>query len=346
MIQENIIKSNLLGIVGWNEPTISGLPTLDSGNTGSTSGLKFDEAHPLVSINNLYHTVEDKDLNDANFNTLLDRLQEDTIIRVCEDVFGTDTRHLETKTMFPFERSFENTQTPGSGFMCVQLAPPLNRRLVYVLNAVSIALDSAKTFNIYLYNSSKKTALQSKSVTSVAGEEVKTALGWVISPVSPDYSGGNFYIGYAEADLDGAKPYKRDWDRANEELESEKFISEFQRIGISSGVIDVTDYTNLEEPYGINLEWSVYVDSTDLIVSNKHLFGRAIQYGMAIKVLQTIRSTTRSNIEQRLTDDFRGIADFELEGAKHSLVPRYRAAIAELKEHFVPRKTPSKGQFV
>ena len=347
MIQHSIIKGStygLYGIVGWNQSTISGMPVLDADNIGSTSGLKFDEAHSLVTIQNIYETQENVNISQANFNTLLDRMQEDVIIRVCNDVFGTDSQHIETKTLFPFERSFENTQDPADGFVCIQIETPTNRRFVYVINSVSVALDSAVTFDIKLYNSSKKDAIQTESVTTVAGEETKVLLGWIISPVGTTYSGGNFYIGYKEADLGSGKPYLRDWEQANDYLQG-KFCKEFLRIGANGTEIDFTDQTALEEPYGFNIDWSTYTDWTDAIISSRQIFANALYYGMAIKVLQQVRSTTRSNVIQRLNDDFRGIADFELDGSKNGITSQYQKATTELREHFFPRRLIRKGQF-
>lgn len=344
MIQHSIIKVALYGIVGWNQPTITGLPVIDPGNLGSTSGKKFDESHPLVSIQNINDTQEDDSISDANFNTLLDRWQNDVIGKVCEDVFGSDSRHLETKTLFPFERSFENIEDPETGFVCVQMATPLNRRFAYVINSVSIALDSAKTFEIKLYNSGKKDAIFTKEITTVAGEEVKLALGWVISPVGVSYPGGKFYLGYKESDLDGAKPYKRDYEESNDYLDG-MLCTDFLRIGADGTEIDFADQTSLEEPFGINIDWSSYTDWTDLIVSNRQIFATAIYYGMGIKTLQQVRSTTRSNIVERLNEDFRGIADFELDGSKNSITAKYQKAIDELREHFFPRQQAMEGQF-
>ncbi len=347
MIQHSVIKGTtygLYGIVGWNQSTVADQPTVDAGNLGSTSGLKFNEAHPLVTIQNIYDTQEDTAISDAEFNTLLDHWQEDVIVRVCNSVFGADSRHMETKTLFPFERSFENTEDPGDGFLCIQMVMPLNRRFVYVINSVSLALDSAKTFNVKLYNSGVKAAIQTKSITTVADEETKTALGWIISPVGNTYPGGNFYLGYEESDLDGAKPYKRDYENANIYLDG-RFCKEFQRIAVAGNEINFTDPTNLDQPFGLNIEWSVYTDWTDAIISNRQIFANAIYYGMTIKILQQIRSTTRSNIVQRLNEDFRGIADFELDGAKNSIMSQYDKAIEELKEHFFPRRQVIKGQF-
>jgi len=362
MFNESIIKTNLSGMVGWNQPTTTGYDIVDAGNLGSTSGLKFDEGNSLVTIKNVKETQEDKDIIDVDFNTFLDNLQNSCIIDVLTKAFADKSESVENKTLFPYEQRFENSHTPGSGFVGVQIRPSLNKRVSAKISNISVAFDAVKTFKLYLINSQKPTkadALAEIEVTTVIGQDVKFyVLDFDIPLSGAGFSGGNFYLGYFESDLDGAQPYKRDWENASAPILSGDFLFptfhrfinhrnidnsgyidiRFYRMGITGTTINVDERDSLSDGHGINFEYQVYNDWTDLIIQNKTLFARSIQLQMAAKVTEGIMFSTRSNSTQRLMDDnIRNLAAFALNDTTTGIRALLNKEIQNIRKTFFPK---------
>ena len=357
MFNESIVKSQLFGLVGWNQPTTTGYDIVDAGNLVSSSGLKFDEGNSLVTIKNLKETQEDKDITDDEFNTYLDNLQNSCIIDVLIKVFSEKNESIENNTLFPYEQSFKNVHTTGSGFVGIQIKPSINKRITAKISNLSVSFNKAKTFKLYLINSQKPTkadALAEIEVTTIVGQDVKYYITDFDIPLSGiNQTGGNYYLGYFESDLDGAKPYKRDWENSSSPIHSGEndntpFIGiSFYRMAVSGTTIDVTNRTSLADAYGINFEYQIYNDWTDLALQNKTLFARSIQLQMAAKVTEGIMFSTRSNLTQRLMDDnIRNIAGFalndstsgirtllnkEIENIKHTFFPNHRIKVKTLR---------------
>lgn len=80
------LREELINRVGWKQPTDSTL-TIDTDNQTTESGRYFQDEHAFVTIDNIYHTMHQKNADDAEFNAYLKQLKERAIILVISDVF-------------------------------------------------------------------------------------------------------------------------------------------------------------------------------------------------------------------------------------------------------------------
>src|SRR5450759_3369642 len=87
MIAWDKILSELIGVVGWRQSTITGDVTVDAANLASSSGLYVQGAHPIVTVKNIKATQEDNAISDANMNIVLSNLTKDGISNVLNHVF-------------------------------------------------------------------------------------------------------------------------------------------------------------------------------------------------------------------------------------------------------------------
>ena len=88
MIQIDIINSLAVGVVGWEQPTRSGSPTITTANLANSSGLTFQGGHGLCTIENIKSTIDDEAITDANLNTYLSALSSRALNDVCNAVFN------------------------------------------------------------------------------------------------------------------------------------------------------------------------------------------------------------------------------------------------------------------
>lgn len=83
------LRNRLMNRVGWKQPTGSSY-AIDSDNMESESLRYFQDEHPCVTLDNIYHTMEPEGSTDYEFNAHLKLLKERAIILVVSDVFKTN----------------------------------------------------------------------------------------------------------------------------------------------------------------------------------------------------------------------------------------------------------------
>lgn len=314
MIRSDKIKSSLFGGVGFREPTNPEYTGVNETNQGSTSGLYFQDASNFVTIQNIKDCQGDKDIPISDFNTYLTNMQNSVIDDVCREVVGGENKMLYFENIYPYEKSFNETLTPSTKFVGFEIYPYLKNDKVAKVEWVELTFDSAATFTLYLYNSNLNTAIKTQEVTTSANEsKIVSLTDWFIDDDST-YKGGQFYLGYFESDLGTAKPIKRDFERATLQKQNAFYSIRPCRVDNSATILDIEEVDYLEDTYGLNIGMSIYNDFTQTIINNKHLFYPAIQYGMAVKVLDLIRTSVRSNLTQRLTSEVIQEIQFELYG--------------------------------
>jgi len=326
VINEAIIIQELFGLVGFRDSTITGYDIVDATNQESDSGLIFQDGYKLVTIKNIHETQEDVEISEVNFNTYLTNLQNSCIIDVCKKITNKKSGVIESNTLFPYEQTFENTENVSSGFIGIKIKPSLNERLLLKVNAITAAFDSAITLAVKLMNSETGTEIYTQDITTVDKQQVKQIVNWNISLNRSGITGGSYYLGYYVSDLSGAKPYKRDYENASSFLPSSKFYMEFRNNTVTGTRINPDVFDGISEPYGLNIQYSVYTDWTQLLIENKYMLARAIQLQMAERVIEQVLTSTRSNIDERLTKDIRQLANFALEGSE--AVPGIRRKLA------------------
>lgn len=330
MIRSEVIKSSLFGGVGFRNPTDTDYNIVKEPNTTSNSGLYFDDASGFVTIQNIKECQPDRNITVNEFNTYLGNLQKQVIDDVIRQVVTEKSKMLYSLNMFPYAKTFDKTLAVDDGFVGFEIEPTRFNQTLCKLEWVELAFDTAVTFNLYLFNTNKKEPIKTQSVTTSAGESVTVNLSdWFVDDEN-EFKGGRFYIGYFEADLNGAKPYAKNYEAANVQMCNVFFNLFPVRVEQASEVLNIREVDYMSDTGGLNVGINIYNDFTNIIVHNKHLFYSAIQYGMGVKVLNLIRTSIRSNITQRLTREMIPDIEFELYGNE-------TLGIAGLKSEYLSR---------
>jgi hypothetical protein len=304
MIRPDRIKSEMFGGVGWRQTTLTGYPTLDADNLESRSGLIFQDATSFVTIQNIYDCQQDDSLNDAGFNTCLDNLQDAVILETCQKIQQNESDFIQSVNLFPYEKLFKNTLDPDSRFVGFQIKNTRQTDVLSKINWIELSFDSIATFNVYLYNSNKPSSpIKTVEVTTVANESVVVNFeDWELADAET-FKGGYFYWGYFEDDLGGAKALKKDYDLSDYQVYTKCNYISPMTMSYSGTTIDPESITETNDTYGLNFCIDSYNDYTELFIRNKAMFYQAIYYQMAEKIYNLIRTSTRSNIVERLTNN-------------------------------------------
>ena len=342
MIRSDKITTAFFGSVGFRESTLPGIPALSSENKESKSGLFFQDGNFLVELNNIYDCQNDIDITDDNFNALLNNMQNAVILESIRKVSERQSDFIQSSNLYPYEKSFESLLETDGRAVGFQITPCQKNGYILEIPWIELSFDTAKTFNVYLFNSNlPKSPIQTKSVTTVAGESVIADLYWHITDDS-SYKGGKFYLVYFEDDLDGAKAYEKNYELSSYQVSTRFYdVCPVTMTHISKD-IDVTSVHEQSETYGLNIGVNVYNDYTELFIRNKSLFYDLIMHQMTEKVLNLMITSTRTNITERINQAKLALYGSTEHGIESSGA-KIKRAVEDLKKMLFYQPIISKG---
>jgi hypothetical protein len=194
--------------------------------------------------------------------------------------------------------------TNRNQFVGLKLKLAKNGDFAIKMNTIELFFDKTITFNMYLYNDMTIAPIYVKEVTTSANEQVIIDLSddAILNNLSTKYNkGGLWYFGYYQEDIEaqGAKAifysvanemFKPVWVWAySAPMQTINGQRNFQRNNI--GANNMT--------YGMNIEITTYVDATNNIVQNRHLYDNLIGLQMSAKIVESMIFSVRNNGTQR-----------------------------------------------
>lgn len=172
-----------------------------------------------------------------------------------------------------------------------------------IFNSLELYFNANVSFNMYLYNDMTMPPIAVIPVTAQANQQtiINLKQSVINTYLSPSNKGGIIYFGYYQADLGTAQavyypinnqlfhPVKL-WAYSSPVTTDSQGNRNFVRNNIGAN--------NLT--YGMNLEVCTFVDPTENIISNSHLFDELFILKMAEKCIKDIIFSYRSNGIQRV----------------------------------------------
>ena len=311
MFQVDKIKSNLYGIVGFRQPFNYTYAILDTDNQISRSGY-FATDNPYVKIESLKSVQDYKDISDADFNIYLKRIQEGSIINVCNQVFsGFDYR--DRNLLYKNANNKVEQESLVDGFVGYKICVSSEKNVAFKITRVLLDFDTVGTFKLLLFNTNKSVPIESKDIT-ITDTQQEVVLNWVVDNSDITYK-GDYYLGYIKTATTPI-PYKRNYNNSN-------FMSYFSKLSFekvqSKGhatetLFDLTLEEGLSEDIGLNPDITVYEDFTNVIIQNESILSRAIQLDMIISVLREYSYSLRSNGSERKSEELAIRILAEIEG--------------------------------
>lgn len=301
MYRRSEVISKLFGQVGFSDPTMAEYAGIvDADNKQSKSGRYFDRFHAAVTIQNIHEAANiDPAISDADFNKLLKEMQEDCIYTVLDGVFNSPE---VTEQVLEFDTCDEPpVLIPNAGrFVGRQIRVASDKGKSVRINAITLYFNGDATFNMYLFNSLKKSPLK---ILEVSTEEDNQVIiepeDWILNYADSGNKSGVFYIGYFQDDLGSVQAYDEQppyWNCAKcfstARMEADR-------------VPDVADFIRFNpylgtRTFGLNFEITTVADYTEKIRLAPQVFTRAVGMQMTAKVIEMMIYSTRSNIIQRI----------------------------------------------
>ena len=329
----------MLGVNGWKQSLLSGAPVIDAGNIATTSGAYYNsDFSSLVTVDNIVNVYETTELDDSQVNTLLNEIVEGSATKMLNAVFNDDD-FIQNNILFPYENDFTKTLTNDTSFVGYEINTVKRKEILNIINRITLTFNGIDTVKILLFNSGKKTLVDSVDITTAADEETNQELTDWLLPYVNSVNGGNWYIGYLRSGIT-AEAYNREYELANQ-MNCFNCIS--MKPIIVSGhdtetLFDVNDIEYTSEYYGMNFDISTFKNYDSIITQNKNKFSKALGLQVAATVLDMIANNNRSNRIERTTKDNAVIQlnGFVSENVKQvGILAKLAKEIKSLKDIFV-----------
>jgi hypothetical protein len=298
MFDKNVVQTKLSGLVGYDAPLNPDFFVLDSDNLESRSGYKYTDT-PYAKLEALRDTQDFAGIDSTQFNQLLRTVNNNAITSVCNAVFSNKNTPSFVDRQKVYKYASNKSQIEElleNGFVGHKFCFENKPNITAEITSVNLDFQGTGDVTVLLYNTQNLAPVESKVVT-ITGDNQEEKLGWKMYSQSGDY-----YLGYI---YDGTlKPFKRSYELAN--IESGiTYLRHYKRTvkGFVGGNIwDVTKDESTGETTGLNPDVTVFNDYTDLIVQNEQLFANAIYLQGAISFLNYVKSSLRSNKNQRISE--------------------------------------------
>jgi len=304
----------LYGVVGFRQPFNPEFAILDAANQISRSGL-FITDNPFVKIEYILANVDYKGLTDADFNTILKNMQEESISNVCSRVF-TGADYIDRQVLYPYAQNKVNTETLPQGLITHKIGVSIDKNIAFEITRILLDFEGAGDIELMLFNTADEDPIFTKTIT-ITSTHQEEILNWKVDNSGATYK-GEYYLGYRTnaAGIGTLKPYKRDYEQSNVtssitylNIQKQMFVGH-----ATDKLPDLRTEESYDEASGLNPDITVYEDFTDLIKQNEMLFARAINLDLQISCLGQYQASSRSNKDQRNSDRVSIRVTQEIEG--------------------------------
>lgn len=313
------IQTNLYGLVGFQQPLNPDYDVIDAGNLASRSGY-FVTDNEFVKVEYIKDGQDYEALTDGEFNTFLENKQKSSIANVANLVFNTPDS-IDRGLYYKYAQNKIDTVTLPIGFVGYRLNVDLTKNIAVSIKRVLLDFSGTGSFDLLLWNTGKKATIESKTIT-ITTDHQEEVLDWVIDNTEGIYK-GDFYIGYNTTGL-GVTPFKREYENASVPSVF-KFLEIFaiQVAGHNSTTLfDLDDQDGMSDANGLNFDFTVYEDYTDLMINNEMLFANAINIDFQISLLSIGPASLRSNRNERISESLANKILVELEGAENETIKK------------------------
>lgn len=347
MISPIVIKERLAGLVGWENPTNTDYDIVAAANLITRSG-RIVNSNPFVKIEFIKDTQDDVNISDANFNTLLAKIVQDSAVSVCDNVFN-DPDFIDRQMLYKNANNRISTEVLPVGFVGYKIKKCNQNDLAIEIRRCLLEFQGTGTIKLLLFNSNKKEAIYSKEVIITSGSQ-EVELNWIVNNTSTYYD-GELFFGYISSGLT-VLPYIRNYNNSSlKSIINSLSIEGIKVVGhTTEEIFDLSLTEGSAECWGLNPDISVYNDFTDLAVNNQRLLAYGITLQAQIKCLEMYLATLRTNATERISNTMINKIVAELDGLNNEdgykkvglktmlsgELQRVRGELQKLKDNYFP----------
>lgn len=329
------LKNGLIGLIGWRQNRdANGLQL--QGLTSTSSGLYYNDVHPLLTFDNLLSIGPDLEAlggtDQDKADAFTDWLQEKTEAGIIKAVnhwldYKLPRRSarnlLERRQLYETAAGDVHTDDNRSRLVGIELVPKRSRDLRLTIEQVGLQFTENQTITLYLFSSDKQAAVQTQAVNYTGAGGVQwEEVNWTVEGY------GAHYLVYHQSAISGQSingaydyferhPVSQHIPGANMVL-----ASPFEADAPVSSLWDISrNGYNYDSNFGLNLRMNVQCDYTNLLLGQKELFKTLISLHVAAVLLNEMayNANARLNRNQTVIDQRQVL--FELHGDTESPRP-------------------------
>lgn len=326
MVRNKDIQDKLLHLIGWEQDYSAQDLDLDASLQQSESGLYFQGAHPLLTLQNLSSIAP----TDAPFSKWLESKTKASILkaihRFCNEKMaeGTYKALCENRALFDSTSRIADTVKNKSNLVGFEIVPIRAKGIVTKINKVGLHFTEPGTYTLYLMQSGSDLPIKTLRVTKTKRNTAEwfsfddLYLPYEGSNIEP---GGSWYLCYLQDELpENSQAIRKDkdwskepcsscsrkdataWQAWSKYLEIHPFYVNSELVpenmafdngyygGEGEGRILLWDVERNQYTYdcnyGINLEVTVACDITDFIIEQRSIFTDIILKQVAVDMLR------------------------------------------------------------
>ncbi len=300
----NDVMAALLNRTRWRQPSSSLFPfqLTDNNVWGNTNpyGIVFESVHKIVTPLNIFYSQENEKISQDDFNTYLQNLQSDAILKVLKGVFNK-SEALEKKLLFERYGRQDYVNINTGAFVGVKIMPARKFDITCQIDNVALKFTQDASFNLYLIHDAQPSIyIATIPVNAVANAQTVVNIGQMLSYSGNGNKSGQYFLGYFQNDLGSAQAINEIIERFNDTYNFGMVPIE---MNVVNGVIDVNNHAYTIKTHGFNIQMSAFRDYTQLIVDNAYLFDNLIGLQVAADVIELIQNSTRTDLIKRISQE-------------------------------------------
>lgn len=341
------IKAGLIGLVGWRQNP-DGTGTQLTSLITSSSGLWFNDSHPLLTFDNIQSVAPQ--FSGFNLTTWLQQKTEAGIIAAVEDWIQAKFEVRTAKSLLESERLFDTAgdtshlDANDAKTVGMEIIPPRVRGVKATIERVGLQFDTAQNITIQLFRNGTAAYIQTTTVTYTTPNDVQWVnLDWEID------GHGAYYLVYSQVAIVGQSIngiYDYAAGRVYSPSDGRYLYNNYYPVG---RYLQVTPFSNpgalnpkdnaytLATNYGLNIEFHIQCDYTDFVIRHADILKGLIQKRVAMDMLREIaynanarvnRNEKNATIDQVLYE-IDGNAQVKGSGLKHRYDMELQAALMD-----------------
>lgn len=295
------IKSGLIGstpLLSWRQnPDSSGVQINDANLIATpTSGLYFNDFHPLLTPDNLFSLRPDFQVDqtgttlNTSFSTWLRQKTEAAVIKAIEAWLSHKFKNRTARNLIERDTLLKTAtgnlkDTNNSKKVGREFVPRRNRGIKMTIKEVSVQLDENCTVTLYLYHQGAQVDTEVVTYTG-NGQPQWVSVDWELD------GEGSYLVFYDQVENAGIQSINGIYDFIGNTPERPPYCSERVFKYFASTEFEVADVTNTPLSYtggtnhGLNFKVTVECDYTEFILEQKNLFKNIVGYQVAMDILR------------------------------------------------------------
>ena len=249
--------------------------------------------------------------DEQNASDYLTSVHNSEILRLIDSFIESQKTKLNTKELLQHNEliqtfnDLENAISRSGRFVGYSITPRESNTITSKILQVGFQSEP-QTFTLYLFDTSQKTAIQTKEITVSSTDSLEwTDLDWDVSFWRQTGGAGQRYlIGYFEDDI-SEDLYEMDWSSLHTHI-AQRIFGHY--MGVSPIRIRSTDLDSTNRPTlqnfsafyscktpGFNLRFNTKCDITEVLKENIDMFANALTYKIAVRLLNDALAYTELN---------------------------------------------------